>query len=175
VFLGLGAGAVIRSYQPAAAPAAARPAVAAVGVGAPPNRTASAAVGHAEQALPAAMASSASVRAAPLAAIKHQGAPASAHPPIAPRTPREAHVNAVAAKRIGSHIKLARWIILAISVWVLIGTAVDQGIAAGIGAGILSFLVLLGVWTGCEHLAAHFHVQAKLENAGSPQSAAPGA
>jgi Rhomboid family len=84
----------------------------------------------------------------------HPGAPASPRPPIAPRTIQEGMVHQFTSHRIHKHKSLAVWIILAFSILVVI-VNLNRDVFAALGDGLFTSLVLLGLWTGGEHLLAH--------------------
>jgi hypothetical protein len=100
----------------------------------------------------------------------HPGAPASPCPPIAPRTVQEAVVHHAASQNIHKRKPIAVWIILAFALLVVIGN-IGRNVGAAIGAGIFVFLILLGLWTGGEHLLAYALVKMRAKPIqGSPST-----
>ncbi len=111
----------------------------------------------------------AAVRVAASAASVHPGAPASPHPPISPRTPEEGAVHQVASHSIRKHKSVAFWIILAIALIVTVSN-IRQDIVGALGGGLFTFLMLLGIWTGAEHLYAYASMRLRQS---SPPAATP--
>jgi membrane associated rhomboid family serine protease len=107
--------------------------------------------------------------AAPSLKAEHPGAPASPHPPISPRTAQEDAVHRATSKSIHKHKPIMVWIILAFAVLVTIGDWSQDG-GGAIGVGVFTFLFLLGIWTGVEHLFAFVYHKLR---ANPPQNPTP--